>query len=290
MNQSDVALLPLLSEMAESFGNSLSKGALVTYVKHLRGYSLEALETAIYSVIEHEEKFPSVAVLKKKYLNKQKNLRIDEEAKRQARYVKDYLKSGQEPPYHDPITYEVMSLHLPFSDWKSRTEEDINKYFTMMFVKSYKEIADDEQAFKDAQKKLKEADTGPKITEEDYTTQLMRDNRAFVKEMESATGEEYYRYHLHPWGIREGWYSYGKAIMMEDEDFKKQLLESEIFCRDYPRSVCYMKKIPKDKWPKLKKEVPAGVPASEESIKKMLSVIKGCDKKYKSNRYAEKFK
>lgn len=234
----DEAVMEAIAEMASATGHQVDKAGIKVYMKHLRGYSLEAIQEAVYSASEGEAKFPSVATFKKKYLDKKKNLKIDAQAKTQARMVRSSFNSGKEPHYTDPITFEVMDFYLNFSEWSKKDEEEINKFWTMTFVRHYKEICDDEAAFKDAQKRLKESEQTQKVDPDDYITANMKYNRIWIDELNKTGGGEHIdSYHFHPWAVFEGSNCGGYIIDLDcpKAELKKKMLASKMFCERFPR-------------------------------------------------------
>ena len=133
----------LLTALIGYYDHDLTPEGLQLYLMMLSEYSDDQVKQGTFKAMKTEKRFPVFATLKS-YIEQDQTAELEDSAHRQAQYVKASLAQGQRPDFEDPITARIMSLYLPFSDWKGRPVEDLSKFFIPQFVKKYKHISSDD--------------------------------------------------------------------------------------------------------------------------------------------------
>lgn len=159
-----------------------------------------ATEQEILRAIERamlDTDYPKIQVVLK-HLNVDKDVDLREDAMLQARLVMhefDIIGAGI---FHDEITARVMTVYLPFEDWKIRSRDDRAQFFTPMFVKHYMAVAKSPNELRKAKaaldKKLgfkrQAKETGEEVRAKGESS---RSNIAWIETLERINAHEFDR-------------------------------------------------------------------------------------------------
>jgi len=222
-----------LAVLGEAFGVKVAKPTLKIYLKALETYSDAAVEKAVEMCILHEERFPAFATIKK-YLDADKKADLADNATLQARYVRHEMQITDTPAWTDPITARIMTVHMPYAEWRARSIEDLDQYFTPMFTKKYREIAENPAELKrgakivDDQKKQLKPTTpaNPEVVSRNKALliRLLEHNKCDMALYPSGDYTDKIANYDKAAGV---WpFKFGTPIMFRDEAFSAKLREA----------------------------------------------------------------
>ena len=183
-----------ITNMAAIYGRELKNEALKAYAECFEGFSDEEVAKACAEVSSREKFWPAPAVVLE-VLNRKGDAKLGEDARLRCYQAKASLEEHGPPAFDCAITARIMSVDLPWSEWKGRSPEEVDKFFSPQFIKHFKRYSISPADMGISQKALpapagpkSEREAGKAVRSPEEQHIMIKQNREWLEDLEKRNG------------------------------------------------------------------------------------------------------